>query len=174
MRLKMAMALLGASLMLNLTACQSAGSSTKLIAGAFNTSTDIQKKFIERHAPRSVRVQADIQYMQNPDLHIDLYQPQDIAALGARPAIVWIHGGGWISGSKEHAQGYFKRLADQGYNVVSVQYQFAPDVIYPAQLQQINQALAFITAHAGQYQIDAGKLYLAGDSAGANMASHYA
>lgn len=174
MRLKMAMALLGAGLMLNLTACQSAGSSTKLIAGAFNASTEIQKKLIDQHAPQGVRVQADIQYMQNPDLHIDLYQPADIAALGARPAIVWIHGGGWISGSKEHARGYFKRLADQGYNVVSVQYQFAPDVIYPAQLQQINQALAFITAHAGEYQIDAGKLYLAGDSAGANMASHYA
>ena len=36
-----------------------------------------------------------------------------------------IHGGGWISGSKEHARGYFKLLAAQGYNVVSVQYQFA-------------------------------------------------
>ena len=79
MRLKMAMALLGAGLMLNLTACQSAGSSTKLIAGAFNASTEIQKKLIDQHAPQGVRVQADIQYMQNPDLHIDLYQPADIA-----------------------------------------------------------------------------------------------
>ena len=48
MRLKMAMALLGAGLMLNLTACQSAGSSTKLIAGAFNASTEIQKKLIDQ------------------------------------------------------------------------------------------------------------------------------
>ena len=87
---------------------------------------------------------------------------------------MWIHGGGWISGSKEHARGYFKLLAAQGYNVVSVQYQFAPQAIYPSQLHQIDQALEFITQHAAEYQIDAQNLYLAGDSAGANMVSHYA
>ena len=95
-------------------------------------------------------------------------------SIGPQPTIVWIHGGGWISGSKEHARGYFKLLAAQGYNVVSVQYQFAPQAIYPSQLHQIDQALEFITQHAAEYQIDAQNLYLAGDSAGANMVSHYA
>jgi acetyl esterase/lipase len=88
--------------------------------------------------------------------------------------VVWIHGGGWISGSKQHARGYFKRLADQGYNVVSVEYQFAPQTIYPEQLLQINQALKFISEHAQAYHINAQHLYLAGDSAGANLVSHYA
>ncbi|MCU7203596.1 alpha/beta hydrolase, partial [Turicibacter sanguinis] len=90
------------------------------------------------------------------------------------PTVVWIHGGGWVSGSKEHARGYFKLLADQGYNVISVQYQFAPEAIYPNQLIQINQALKFITDHAQQYRINANQIYLAGDSAGANLVSHYA
>ncbi len=174
MRLKLAIVLLQVCLMLHLSACQNTQSSSKLIAGVFNASTDIQKKFIDRHAPEDVAVQANIQYLQQPDLFLDLYQPPDIDVSGPRPVIVWIHGGGWISGSKEHARGYFKRLAAEGYTVAAVEYQFAPQVIYPEQLQQINQALSFLQQHASQYHIDASKIYLAGDSAGANMASHYA
>lgn len=161
-------------LSLAISGCQSTQNNSKIIAGAFNASTNIQKKFIERHAPENIIVTNNIEYMENPKLHFDLYQPENIAELGKRPVVVWIHGGGWISGSKEHASGYFKRLAEQGYNVISVEYQFAPTEIYPQQLQQIDKALAFITAHANKYQIDANKIYLAGDSAGANMASHYA
>lgn len=158
---------------LSSSACQNIQSNSKVIASVFNASTNVQKKFIDRHAPE-VLVQTNIAYLQNPALHLDIYQPHDIAALGIRPTVVWIHGGGWISGSKEHARGYFKRLADQGYNVISVEYQFAPQMIYPEQLLQINQALKFISEHAKAYHIDAQHIYLAGDSAGANLASHYA
>ena len=47
-------------------------------------------------------------------------------------------------------------------------------MIYPNQLLQINQALKFITEHAQEYHINANQLYLAGDSAGENLVSHYA
>ena len=90
------------------------------------------------------------------------------------PTVVWIHGGGWALGSKEHARGYFKLLANQGFNVVSVQYQFAPEAIYPTQLQQVDHALNFLQLNAAQYHINPNQLYLAGDSAGFNIASHYA
>lgn len=129
---------------------------------------------IDKYAPQEILVQKNIMYMQQPSLTLDVYQPKNVMQLQPRPTVVWIHGGGWISGSKEHARGYFKLLADQGYNVVSVQYQFAPQVIYPNQLLQINQALKFITEHAQEYHINANQLYLAGDSAGANLVSHYA
>ncbi len=158
---------------LSSSACQNIQNNSKVIASVFNASTNVQKKFIDRHAPE-VLAQTNIAYLQNPALHLDLYQPRDIAELGNRPTVVWIHGGGWISGSKQHARGYFKRLADQGYNVVSVEYQFAPQTIYPEQLLQINQALKFISEHAEAYHINAQHLYLAGDSAGANLVSHYA
>lgn len=174
MHSKIVMALFSSSLMLNLTACQNTQSGTKFIAGVFNASTNIQKKFIDKHAPKDVRVYNNIQYMANPNLHMDVYQPEYIAEIGARPTVVWIHGGGWISGSKEHARGYFKLLASKGYNVVAVEYQFAPDAVYPTQLHQINKALSYLQMNAAQYHVDASKLYLAGDSAGANMASHYA
>ncbi|OTG81856.1 alpha/beta hydrolase [Acinetobacter sp. ANC 4558] len=157
-----------------LTACQSVEKNSQIIASAFNTATQVQKRLLDRHAPKDMLIHSNIIYMNNPTLHFDLYQPADIAALGQRPTIIWIHGGGWVSGSKENARGYFKRLADQGYNVIAVEYQFAPQHIYPTQLQQINHLFSFITQHAKQYSIDAKNLYLAGDSAGANLASHYA
>lgn len=157
-----------------LTGCQSVETNNKIIAGAFNTATQVQKIFIDRHAPKTVLVSANIPYMQHPNLNLDLYQPENIEMLGKIPTIVWVHGGGWISGSKDHARGYFKLLANQGYNVVAVEYQFAPKQMYPEQLKQINKALGFITQHADQYHIDENKLYLAGDSAGANLVSHYA
>lgn len=157
-----------------LTACQNTQKSSKVIARSFNTATDIQQKMLDRYAPKNVLIHSNIEYSKDPKLGFDLYQPENIEELGLRPTIVWIHGGGWVSGSKEHARGYFKLLAAQGFNVISVEYQFAPQVIYPNQLLQINQALKFINKHAKDYQIDADQLYMAGDSAGANLASHYA
>lgn len=161
------------SLML-LTGCQNTSQNSKIIAAAFNMTTTVQQKLLDRHAPDNVLVHNNIIYQPERKLGLDLYQPQNIAELGVRSTVVWIHGGGWISGSREHARGYFKLLAAQGYNVVSVQYQLAPQSQYPSQLQQINAALAFLQNHAAKYLIDANKLYLAGDSAGANLASHYA
>lgn len=159
---------------LHSSGCQNIQSNTKVIASVFNASTTLQKKMIDKYAPQEILVQKNIMYMQQPSLTLDVYQPKNVMQLQPRPTVVWIHGGGWISGSKEHARGYFKLLAHQGYNVVSVQYQFAPQVIYPNQLLQINQALKFITEHAQEYHINANQLYLAGDSAGANLVSHYA
>lgn len=159
---------------LNSSGCQNTQSSTKVIASVFNASTNVQKKMIDRYAPQEILVQKNIKYMQAASLTLDIYQPKNVMQFEPRPTVVWVHGGGWVSGSKEHARGYFKLLANQGYNVVSVQYQFAPQAIYPNQLLQINQALKFLSEHAQQYHINANQIYLAGDSAGANLVSHYA
>ena len=157
-----------------LSACQTTQQNIRIIAGAFNLTTGLQQKIMDRYAPKNIQVQHDIVYATQPNLSFDLYQDSQLQDLAARPTIVWIHGGGWIAGSKAHARGYFKLLAAQGFNVIAVQYQFAPHATYPTQLQQIDQALNYITQHAEKYQLNPQQLYLAGDSAGANLASHYA
>lgn len=162
------------SLLLVLSGCQSTAGNSRIIASAFNLTTQLQQKLMDRDAPQQVHVLENIQYQQDPDLTLDVYLPPQTHNSELRPAVVWIHGGGWISGSKAHARGYFKRLADAGYPVFSLQYQLAPAVTYPAQLHQINQALAYIQEHAALFGVDARQLFLAGDSAGANLASHYA
>jgi acetyl esterase/lipase len=157
-----------------LTACQTTQQNSRIIASAFNLSTGLQQKIMDRYAPKDILVQRDLVYAAQSHLTFDLYQSSQFSDLVKRPTIVWIHGGGWIAGSKAHARGYFKLLAEQGFNVVAVQYQFAPDATYPTQLQQIDQALQHLTQYAQQYHINPQQLYLAGDSAGANLASHYA
>lgn len=161
-------------LILMLSGCQNVQTNSKVIATAFDTSTHFQRIFLDHFAPENVSVTANVTYQNDPQLSLDIYQSQDIQQLGKRPTIVWIHGGGWVSGAKDKARGYFKLLAAQGYNVVSVQYTFAPEAMYPTQLYEINNALEFLTQHSKQYNIDANQLFLAGDSAGANLASHYA
>lgn len=162
-----------ALLSLSLAACQTQ-QSTQVIAKAFNMTTKMQQRLMDRHAPDDVEVLHNIAYQTQPDLHLDLYQAPHAKTFAVKPTIVWIHGGGWISGSKTHARGYFKRLAAAGYNVIALEYQLAPQHIYPTQLQQIDRALEFVRQNAVSLHIDATRLYLAGDSAGANLASHYA
>lgn len=160
-------------LSLSLLGCQTL-QSTQVIAKTFNFTTQMQQRLMDRGAPQDVLVKNNIAYQIAPDLHLDVYQAADVYTRAPRPTIVWIHGGGWISGSKQHARGYFKRLAAAGYNVIAVQYPLAPQYRYPTQLQQIDQALSFVRQNAVSLHLDAQQLYLAGDSAGANLVSHYA
>lgn len=166
---------IGLSLALvSLTACQSVQWNSQVIAHAFNFATSYQQKRLDRFAPANVQVQQDILYQQQPDLTLDIYQPKYAQQFSTRPTVIWLHGGGWLAGAKDRARGYFQLLAAQGFNVVAVEYQLAPQIVYPAQLLQIDQALQFLQQHAADYQIDPQQFYLAGDSAGANLASHYA
>ena len=158
---------------LALAGCQTQHSS-QVIATAFNLSTKAQQQWMERGAPQDVVVQENITYHVEPNLRFDLYQAVHADQQAIQPTVVWIHGGGWISGSKTHARGYFKRLAAAGYNVIALEYPLAPQYIYPTQLKHIDQALEFLRQNAVSLNIDATRMYLAGDSAGANLASHYA
>jgi acetyl esterase/lipase len=106
--------------------------------------------------------------------------PAPAAADGAdragapRPVVVWIHGGAWISGSKIDVEPYLKLLADDGYVTVGVDYTIAPEAVYPVAITQLNRALGYLVEHADEFGIDPGRIVLAGDSAGAQLASQLA
>lgn len=90
------------------------------------------------------------------------------------PTVVWIHGGAWISGAKEDVNPYARMIASRGYTTVSLNYAVSPGVAYPTALRQLNAALAFLVEHAAEFNIDPGRLVLAGDSAGAQLTSQLA
>lgn len=108
------------------------------------------------------------------DARLDVYFPPDVAAGERRPAIVWVHGGAWISGTKEAAAPYFGLLAQSGFTVIAVEYSRAPDTRYPTPIRQINQALAYTLQNADRFHVDEAQIIIAGDSAGAQMASQIA
>ena len=109
-----------------------------------------------------------------PDARLDVYFPAHVAAGERLPTIVWIHGGAWISGTKEAAAPYLAMLAQGGFTVIAVEYTRAPDTQYPTPIRQINHAIAYALRHADRFHVDDEKIVVAGDSAGAQMASQIA
>lgn len=102
-----------------------------------------------------------------PGLQLDFYP-----AKAGRPApcIVMIHGGGWDGGSRGEIATFTDAIASWGYAVADVSYRLAPASKWPAQRGDIASAIAFLKANSGRLGIDAGRLVLAGRSAGGQIA----
>ncbi len=100
-------------------------------------------------------------------LLLDLYLP---ATPSDRllPVVLWIHGGGWKSGSKDNCP--LTWLAAEGYAVVSLGYRLSLQARWPAQLEDARAAIRWLRSNAARYQLDAQRLAVAGASSGANLA----
>ena len=85
------------------------------------------------------------------------------------PLLVYFHGGYYVGGDKASAVPYCRIIANENYIVANVNYEFAPEEKYPAQLIQANEAIAFLTENSGIYHINADKIFIGGDSAGAHL-----
>ncbi len=104
------------------------------------------------------------------DLPIRIYTPRKSAA--ALPAVVYLHGGGFVIGSITTHDRLCRLLSVRGDAiVVSVDYRLAPEHPFPAAPEDAAAAFAWVHAHAGELGIDAGRIAVAGDSAGGNLAA---
>jgi acetyl esterase/lipase len=103
---------------------------------------------------------------------LDLFSPSGTTS--ALLTVVWIHGGAWISGQKQDVDPYVEILASHGYTTVSLNYTISPEATYPTAMRQLNAALGFLVRNAAKYNIDPTRIILAGDSAGAQLASELA
>jgi acetyl esterase len=128
---------------------------------------------LARHVPPGIAALIDQHYdPDDEDAVLDVYHPA--APGGALPAIVWVHGGGFLSGNKGQVANYLKILAGRGHTTVSVGYSLGPESRYPTPVLQVNSALGYLTRHAAQLRIDPARIFLAGDSAGAQIAAQVA
>ncbi|NJR38831.1 MAG: alpha/beta hydrolase [Leptolyngbyaceae cyanobacterium CSU_1_4] len=100
-------------------------------------------------------------------LSLNLYRPLQ---RGKYPAIVVIHGGGWQNGSPNDNADFSQYMAAQGYSVVSIDYRLAPQYQFPAQLEDVRTAIAYIQEHADELEVDVNRMALMGRSAGAHLA----
>lgn len=85
------------------------------------------------------------------------------------PVIVWIHGGGWNSGSKDDYNIQLSSFAQRGYFVACIEYRFSTEAKFPAQIQDCKCAVRFLRAKAKEYNIDPNRIAAWGASAGGHL-----
>lgn len=104
---------------------------------------------------------------------MDIYRPGADVAVGSgpRPAVVLIHGGGWLGGSKAGHEGTGAMLARSGYVACAINYRLAPKHPYPAAFDDCQRAVRWIRAHAKEYGVNPRRVGAMGDSAGGHLAA---
>lgn len=100
-------------------------------------------------------------------LTLDIYRP---LADGRFPVIVQIYGGAWQRGTPADNSEFARYLAARGYAVFAIDYRHAPRWTWPSQIEDVRDALAWITGHASEYDADPSRMALIGRSAGAQLA----
>ena len=102
---------------------------------------------------------------------LDVYAQRTPRQPGPVPVVMFIHGGGWVQGTKEGSvlQGVLPYVA-LGYSVVNVEYRLANVSLAPAAIEDCRCALRWIAAHAKDYNFDANRIVVAGASAGGHLA----
>lgn len=109
----------------------------------------------------------DIAYGPEARQRLDVYSPG--GKQGAAPVIVYVHGGGWTSGSKDLYRFVGETLAGRGYLTVMADYRLYPEVRFPAFVEDAARAVAWTRAHAGGFGGDSKRIFLMGHSAGAHI-----
>lgn len=121
---------------------------------------------------KAVRIQKDMEYASSYGRNrFDLYLPEE----GEKcPLILWIHGGAFVAGDKIGVENWGIMLAHSGYAVAAMNYEWAPEASYPAQLIQVTEVYKAIAELAKKNgRIDMRRIAVAGDSAGAHLASQF-
>lgn len=125
---------------------------------------------LPRNAARIVR---DVAYREvgGVELSLDLYYPQ--TGSSPYPTVMYVHGGGWTSGSKRGGAGMIDipTLLDHGYLVASVDYRLAPEWKFPSQIEDVVCAVRYLRTHAAELEIDPSRIGAYGGSAGGHLVS---
>lgn len=110
-------------------------------------------------------------------LRLDIYEPgpnnPHVVTPGAkRPAILQIHGGGWVVGDKrEQGLPLLRYLAAEGWVGFNANYRLSPGATFPDHLVDIKRAIEWIRAHADEYDVDPDFIAVTGGSAGGHLAA---
>jgi acetyl esterase/lipase len=101
-------------------------------------------------------------------LQLDVFRPA--SAKGPLPAVLILHGGGWIAGNRKANESVAIKLARHGYVAALVSYRFALRDPFPAQVHDVKCAVRWLRANAAKHQIDRERIGVIGYSAGGHLA----
>ncbi|SDQ17652.1 pectinesterase [Chryseobacterium soldanellicola] len=126
---------------------------------------------IDRPAPHNIKIDKNVEYanINGISLKADVYYPSDQSK--KYPGIAMVHGGGWISGSKENEKFMAMELASKGYTVIAIGYRLADVAKYPAGVEDIETGIQWLKKNHAKYSLDKKKMAVLGESAGAQIAT---
>ncbi len=115
------------------------------------------------------RVSPNLTYKvaSNVEQKLDVYYRRESSS--PRPTVIYIHGGGWVGGSKEASVLRIAPYLEMGFNVVNVQYRLGRVARAPAAVEDCRCALRWVARNAEQYGIDTRRLVVTGRSAGGHL-----
>lgn len=114
----------------------------------------------------------DVDYVGNNNVKqkMDIYIPAGLTS--PAPVIIFIHGGGWLSGSKGSQNiPFFQQSYNSGFICADINYRLSSDSIWPAQIEDCKTAIRYLKAHAAFYNIDTCNFGVIGESAGGHLSS---
>ncbi len=103
-------------------------------------------------------------------LLLDVCRPEGVEAGAGLPGVLYLHGGGWRSGSRSRSLPEVTALARRGFVVFNADYRLSGEAPFPAAIQDVRCALAWARRHAAAYGADPARLGLFGTSAGGHLA----
>lgn len=124
------------------------------------------------------QIPADVEYVKDVEfgkvgsrsLKMNIVRPR-VQSAKTLPVIVWVHGGGWNSGSREDFIEVFSGFAQVGYLFASIEYRLSTEASFPAQIEDTKCAIRFLRAKAGDYGINPERIGIWGASAGGYLAA---
>jgi acetyl esterase/lipase len=122
---------------------------------------------------RGVRCVRGVEFARDGDrrVRLDVYMPA-APADRPRPALVQVHGGGWIMGSRrEQAIPLLTHMAANGWVCFNADYRLSPRATWPDQIVDVKRAIAWVREHAEEYGVDPGFVAITGGSAGGHLSA---
>jgi acetyl esterase/lipase len=127
--------------------------------------------FTEAQAPRPrVRQENDVVFASVADatLKVDVAMP--VEGSGPFPAVICLHGGGWVGGERKQMSQTIEVLARRGYVAIAPDYRLAPTHRFPACIEDCKCAVRWLRANSGKYRVNPSRIAAVGLSAGGHLA----
>ncbi len=142
----------------------------RLVPASFALSAVLFGGIAGLHADEpEIEFRPDVEYGTGGDQKLTLHAALPKDDQSARPALVFIHGGGWAGGNKNDLKEAAREAAKKGYVAVSVGYRLAPKDPFPAQVEDVKCAVRWMRAHADELKLDPKRIGAIGFSAGAHL-----
>ncbi|MCQ4330835.1 alpha/beta hydrolase [Stutzerimonas stutzeri] len=114
-----------------------------------------------------VRCHVDLIYGDHARHRLDVYQPEQTPPKQGWPVVVFMHGGGFVRGNKEHRANIGWHLAQQGFVTILPNYRLAPESQWPSGPQDVVGVWHWVQEHGAAYGGNPNSVVLMGESAGA-------